>query len=103
MVKETYKLQDFDHVQTYTADNRGRITLGKDFAERHVHVMAIDITDELDYAYKPPEEEIAVLNKLTKWAMDNEVSIADYDVANGKVLSEDAEWHDTDVEGLGYD
>lgn len=36
------ELDDFDHIRTYPADDRGRITLGKDYAGEDVKVVVVE-------------------------------------------------------------
>jgi len=36
------ELDEFDHVKTYKADSRGRITLGTEYADENVKVVVVE-------------------------------------------------------------
>lgn len=39
------ELDDFDHIKTYKADDRGRVTLGADYAGKEVKVVVVGVED----------------------------------------------------------
>ena len=99
MVKDQYHVEDFDTVRTLNADNRGRVNLGSEFADSQVFVLASRLPENPG-GTRPSQDEERVLSQLTQWAVEHNFSIQDYDVENGRILHDGAEWIDTDVEGL---
>lgn len=92
---EVIDVEGFDMVDSFTADDRGRITLGSEWANKRVRVFVEDLrVDPMDVV-KPDDETVAVLSDMARWATENGYTPMGYRPGPGKILSTDAEWIDT--------
>lgn len=85
---------NFDKVDVLTADERGRVTLGPEFANEQVWVAAVH-TPGPDDLEEPTMFEKRVLSKMAGWAIENGIEAADYRPREGVVISTDGEKHET--------
>jgi len=92
---------NYQHAAYKDADDRGRITLGKDHANATVAVAWSELP-EIDKhgGVRPSEKERNKLTELHRWAYENDHTVLDYDTDDGRIYTTDAEWVDTDVDGL---
>ena len=91
----------YEHADYKDTDDRGRVTLGNEHANSKVAVAWADVGEpEPAELYKPTEEEREKLGELYDWAVENGHKALDFDVERGRIYMENAEWIDTDVEGL---
>lgn len=90
--------QNADYKKT---DDRGRVTLGQEYANGTVAVAWSEVDVDPEDTIRPPEEEREKLAELTRWGIKNDHSVLDYDLQEGRIYTDDAEWVDTDVGGLG--
>jgi hypothetical protein len=95
-------VDEYQNADYKDADERGRITLGNEYANAKIAVAwtEIDIPDTNDDVVKPSQEERDKLTELHKWANANGHTVLDFDPYRGRVYTKDAEWVDADVEGL---
>lgn len=89
-----------DSVDYKDADDRGRITLGSEFAGEKVFVAWATIDMNPEDVATPPEDVREKLSELWRWANENGYKMIDSDPYEGKILTSDADWIDTDVEGV---
>jgi hypothetical protein len=94
-------IDNYQNADYKDADDRGRVTLGTEHANSKVAVAwtEVEAPDPSDVT-RPTDAERDKLTELWKWADKHEHKALDFDVQNGRVYTEDAEWVDTDVEGL---
>lgn len=94
-------VDDYQNAAYKDTDNRGRITLGQEYADSTVAVAWTELPEpDPEYLERPSDKEREKLSALWKWAAENGYAALDYDVENGRVYTGDAEWVDTDVVGL---
>ena len=94
-------IEDYQNAAYKDADDRGRITLGTEFANTTVVVAWTDVQPEdYDEHITPPKDERDKLTELSSWAIENDLQALDFDVYRGRIYTENAEWVDTDVDGL---
>jgi hypothetical protein len=91
----------YEHADYKDTDDRGRVTLGTEHANSKVAIAWADVGDpEPEELYSPTEAEREKLGELYDWAVENGYKPLDFDTERGRIYMEDAEWVDTDVEGL---
>lgn len=97
-------VDDYQNADYKDADDRGRITLGQEYANAKIAVAwsEIEIPDT-DDVIKPSQEEQDKLGELYAWAEANDYSALDFDVHRGRIYTQQAEWVDADVAGLEAD
>lgn len=88
------ELTDFDGLTTATADDRGRVTIGSEFANENVEVYVRRTPDPEDLE-EPPEDEKKVLNQMYSWAFENDIEVYDARPDEGVVIDTDGEMHET--------
>lgn len=92
---------NYQHAAYKDADDRGRITLGKDHANATVAVAWSELPKPpVDDLTNFPEDKIQKAKELHHWAWENDYTPLDYDTEQGRIYTTDAEWVDTDVDGL---
>ena len=92
---------NYNHADYLDTDDRGRVTLGQEFANSSVAVAWAEMADpDPDHLVEPSDAEKEVLGDLYQWATDNGYEPIDFDPQHGRIYSKDAEWVDTDIEGL---
>ena len=98
-------VDDYQNADYKDADDRGRITLGQEYANAKIAVAwtEIEIPDTPDDVVEPSQAEKDKLGDLWAWANDNGHKALDFDVDRGRVYTQEAEWVDADVEGLSAD
>jgi len=98
-------VDDYQNADYKDADDRGRITLGQEYANAKIAVAwtEIEIPDTPADVVEPSQAEKDKLGELWKWANDNGHKALDFDVDRGRVYTQEAEWVDADVEGLSAD
>lgn len=94
-------IDEYQNADYKDADDRGRITLGKEYANAKIAVAWTEVEPpEPNDVVRPSEEERDKLTELHKWASENDYTALDFDVHRGRVYTMGAEWVDADVEGL---
>jgi hypothetical protein len=95
-------VDEYQNADYKDADSRGRITLGKEYANSKIAVAWSEIEiPNTDDVVKPSKEERDKLTELHRWATENGYNALDFDVHRGRVYTQDAEWVDAEgVEGL---
>ena len=95
-------VDDYQNADYKDADDRGRITLGKEYANAKISVAwtEIEIPDTPEDVVEPSQEEKDKLNELWKWANENGHKALDFDVHRGRVYTQEAEGVDADGDGL---
>lgn len=97
-------IDDYQHADYKQTDDRGRVTLGKEYADSTVAIAWTEIDrPSPPNVDKPPQEVRDKLTELHSWASENDYTVLDYDEVDGRVYTASAEWVDTPVEGLGND
>ena len=92
----------YEHADYKDTDDRGRVTLGNEHANSKVAVAWVEVTEpEPADVRTPPKAERDKLGELWNWAQEHGHKALDFDPEQGRVYTENAEWIDTDVEGLG--
>lgn len=94
---------DFQHIDIAHADDRGRITLGSEFANATVQVawLELEYPEGPDDYIEPTQAEKDKYTELYQWAEENGYSMIEPDAREGRILTEKYEWVDADgVEGL---
>lgn len=89
--------QNADYKKT---DERGRVTLGNEYANSTVAVAWSEVDVDPEDAIRPGKKEREKLSELTSWGINNDYSVLDYDLQEGRIYTDDAEWVDTGVDGL---
>lgn len=65
---------NWDKHDVVTCDERGRATLGSEYADEKVFVYVAEMPDVDELAEEPVPDEISdVLGKMLKWADDNDI------------------------------
>lgn len=98
-------VDDYQNADYKDTDDRGRVTLGSEYANSKVAIAwtEIEVPEPADVV-KPSEEEREKLNELWQWADENGYAALDFDVHRGRVYTQGAEWVDAEgVEGLYAD
>jgi len=91
----------YDHADYKDTDDRGRVTLGNEFANSKVAIAWVDVgSPDVDELREPSERVKDKLTELHKWARDNGYVALDFDTDSGKIYTKNAEWVDTDVVGF---
>ena len=94
-------IEDYQNAAYKDADDRGRITLGTEFSNTTVVVAWTDVQPEdYDDFIEPPKDERDKITELHSWAVENNYTPLDFDVFRGRIYTENAEWVDTDIDGL---
>lgn len=92
---------DFKRIDYKESDDRGRVTLGADYANEDTIMVAWSVVDIDDAEIvDPPEDVKEKLKELWSWANENGHKMMDSDPYEGRILNENAEWVDTDIAGL---
>lgn len=95
VVRPHMDAEAFDMVDTFSTDDRGRITLGSEWADTRVRVFVEDLHIDARDTERPDEEVRAVLSDMARWARKNDHTPMGYRPESGKVLTTDADWVDT--------
>ena len=92
---------NYEHADYLDTDDRGRVTLGNEFANSNVAVAWAEMPNpDPEELSEPSDAEKEILGDLYQWGRDNGYSPIDFDPYNGRIYTKDAEWIDTDVTGL---
>lgn len=84
---------DFDKQDVVECDDRGRATLGTEFADEQVYVRVSELPDP-DKLEEPDPERERVAGKLAGWAVGNDIPVMDIDEQRGAVQDKEGQWHD---------
>ena len=82
----------WDKQDVVSCDERGRATLGKEYANEQVFVYIAEPL-EVDEYIRPSDKEREVLNKMVGWASDNVEGWFDLDADTGIVTDKWGEEH----------
>lgn len=84
----------FDKQTVVSCDERGRATLGSEYANEKVFVYVAELPNP-DELVKPPQDEQRVLSQMHSWARKQEITVMDYHPEDGTVEDENGEIHQT--------
>jgi len=82
----------WDKQDVVSCDERGRATLGTEFADQQVFVYIAE-TSEVEDVHRPDDETRRVLSKMAAWASDNVEDYFDLDPDTGIVTDKYGEEH----------
>ena len=82
----------WDKQDVVTCDERGRATLGKEFANEQVFVYVAE-PPKIEDTIRPPEREREVLTQMAQWAEENVDGYFDLDPDTGIVTDKWGEEH----------
>jgi len=92
---------NYEHADYLDTDDRGRVTLGNEYADTTMVVAWAEVGDpDPEHLTEPSEDEKEKLGELYWWARDNGYEAIDFDPHAGEIYTTGAEWVDTDVTGL---
>lgn len=86
---------DWDKQDIVKCDERGRATLGSEFADQQVYVWIAETPDFDEEYSRPPDEFRDVLSKMASWASENDIDWYDADPERGVVIDKYGEEHET--------
>jgi hypothetical protein len=92
----------WDKQDVVTCDERGRATLGSEFADEQVFVYIAE-TPEVEEVHRPDEEKRRVLSLMASWAIENVEDYHDFDAETGIVRDKYGEEHQSPYSLEGED
>ena len=88
------RLEDFDKLDVVKADDRGRVTIGSEFANEQVQVCVNRLPDRDELEDDAPEEKKEIVGQMYQWAIQNGISPFDARPHEGVVIDTNGERHD---------
>lgn len=85
---------NYDKHDVVTCDERGRATLGSEYANEQVFVYVAELPDPGELEEPSPEREREA-EKIAGWAVENNIPVMDIDENEGTVKDKQGEWHQT--------
>lgn len=82
----------FDKQDVVQCDDRGRATLGSEYANEQVYVYIAELPNPDDLADIGPERA-EVAGRIAGWAMENDIPVMDINEVEGTVQDKQGEWH----------
>lgn len=84
----------YDKIDVVSCDERGRATLGTEFANEEVWVYIAELPD-IEELEEPSGGERGVLMKMTDWAIENGINPMDWDSELGVVKDKEGNQYQT--------